>query len=501
MFRRRSGRLGVETMRSHFDDGSVNGSPLPPDVGASFREARERLGLTLEAASSATRISAEYLGALEGGAPLDAFPGPAYARMFARTYARLLRLDEGRLLEAFDAAQPADGAAGATRIPLLAEPARRRPPGLRTPDEPVGIHPDILTAAARPALPFSTAALRDAARARRRKGGRAIARVPVDLRSDAGSATLRRRRRARLLAVAAASTVAVVLGAVVAFPVRSALNKVSPSIVAGRATPPHPLPLPRGGYRIFPAFRVVAFYGAPRTEALGVLGEGPERAVPQLLSQAEAYGADGTPVLPAMELIATVASNRPGPDGMYRNRESPSIIDGYLAAAREARMLLVLDVQPGRADFFDEVKVYQRYLELPDVGLAIDPEWHVGPGQVPAKAIGSTDAKTVNRISAWLSGLVRARNLPQKLFVIHQFTVDMLRRKRDIVARPELATVLDVDGYGSRANKISKYAAFTRGYRTRFLQGIKLYYRQDPDLMGPAAVLKLRPTPDYIVYQ
>jgi hypothetical protein len=202
-----------------------------------------------------------------------------------------------------------------------------------------------------------------------------------------------------------------------------------------------------------------------------------------------------------MELIATVAARHPGPDGMYRNRQGTGVLSGYLAAAREARMLLVLDIQPGRADFFEEVSVYRRYLEQPDVGLAIDPEWHVRPSQVPAQAVGSVDAATVNRISAWLASIVRQHNLPQKLFIIHQFTADMLKDKRAILARPELATVLDVDGYGLRDNKVSKYAAFTRGYRHRFDHGIKLYYRQDPDLMSPRAVLRLSPVPDYVVYQ
>ena len=31
--------------------------------------------------------------------------------------------------------------------------------------------------------------------------------------------------------------------------------------------------LPRGGRRLFPDYRVVAYYGTPRTDVLGVLGE------------------------------------------------------------------------------------------------------------------------------------------------------------------------------------------------------------------------------------
>ena len=44
---------------------------------------------------------------------------------------------------------------------------------------------------------------------------------------------------------------------------------------AGRqAAPPKPTELPLGGRRIFPRYRVVAYYGAPQAEALGALGIG-----------------------------------------------------------------------------------------------------------------------------------------------------------------------------------------------------------------------------------
>ena len=63
---------------------------------------------------------------------------------------------------------------------------------------------------------------------------------------------------------------------------------------------------------------------------------------------------------------------------MYRTREDPEVIDRYLRAARKAKALLVLDIQPGRAPFGPEIERLQRWLREPDVGLALDPEWHVG---------------------------------------------------------------------------------------------------------------------------
>jgi hypothetical protein len=48
-------------------------------------------------------------------------------------------------------------------------------------------------------------------------------------------------------------------------------------------------------------------------------------------------------------------------------------------------MLLVLDIQPGRSDFFTETIRLERWLREPDVGLAIDPEWRVTSSEVPGR--------------------------------------------------------------------------------------------------------------------
>ena len=56
------------------------------------------------------------------------------------------------------------------------------------------------------------------------------------------------------------------------------------------------------------------------------------------------------------------------------------MIRRYLKAARKAKALLMLDIQPGRSDFFTETTRLRKWLKEPDVGLALDPEWRMGPG-------------------------------------------------------------------------------------------------------------------------
>jgi hypothetical protein len=272
------------------------------------------------------------------------------------------------------------------------------------------------------------------------------------------------------------------------------------SPVRAESTPPLP-ELPRGGRVLFPDRRVVAFYGAPQDRALGTLGIGtPDAAGRRLAHVARRYARKSRPVLPAMELLATIANAAPGADGLYITRQPASVINRYLRAARRMKALLILDIQPGRADFGGEVTRLERWLREPDVGLALDPEWHVGPGQVPGKVIGSVHASVVNEVSARLAAIVRAGRLPQKLLLVHQFTPHMVTEPATLRQPPGIALTMDVDGFGDRPNKISKYDAFTEA-PPRYNDGFKLFYEEDTNLMTPGAVLALTPPPDVVVYE
>jgi len=134
------------------------------------------------------------------------------------------------------------------------------------------------------------------------------------------------------------------------------------------------------------------------------------------------------------------------------------------------------------------------------VGLALDPEWSMEPPLLPAQEIGSTDAATVNEVSRYLSGLVRRNDLPQKLLVVHRFTGDMIQSEHELERDRGVALVVNVDGFGDRPNKISKYREFTRDLRRRY-NGFKLFYHEDVNLLTPERVLRLRPRPDLVVYE
>lgn len=266
--------------------------------------------------------------------------------------------------------------------------------------------------------------------------------------------------------------------------------------------PPPPAPLPRGGRSILPEHRVVAHYGAPQAEALGILGIGPLATAGRRLERtARRYAGPGRkPVLPAMELISVIVTAAPGGDGRYRFRQDAATIRRHLRAARRAKALLILDIQPGRSDFLTEAKALAPFLEEPDVGLALDPEWRMRPGEVPGQVIGQVDAEEVNRVAGWLARTVKARNLPDKLLLVHQFEDGMIERRARLRPHRGIDFVLNADGFGTAAAKVGTYGRVTRG-RGVFATGFKLFLVEDSGLMSPAQVLRLRPRPDVVIYE
>jgi hypothetical protein len=289
-------------------------------------------------------------------------------------------------------------------------------------------------------------------------------------------------------------------------PVGPSHTSTSPSVTTSSSTPTPPVTdtvlLPRGGRHIFPRFRVVAYYGVPGNPELGVLGAGtPEQIAAAVERQAAQYAGYGRPVLPAMELIATVAQAAPGPDGDYSAPIPAGSIRTYLRVAHEHQMLLILDIQPGSGEFLPQVEALRPFLLDPSVGIALDPEWKVPPGQAPGGGrIGSASAASVNAVGSYLAQLVQARGLPDKLLVIHEFTPTMLPDRAAIHPQPGVEITLHADGIGSPLLKevVFRQLDFAD---TPFHIGFKLFLAHDTRVMSPREVMALRPRPDIVTYQ
>ena len=264
--------------------------------------------------------------------------------------------------------------------------------------------------------------------------------------------------------------------------------------------------LPGGGLLMFDrdrTRRIVAMYGHPSTSQLGVLGEqGPAEGVARLRSIAEGYDADGADVVLAFEIIATVASAQAGRDGDYSNETALDDIRPWITTAAENDMYVVLDLQPGRTDFLTQAKQYEELLRLPHVGLALDPEWRLKPGQVHLRQIGTVDAAEINEVVRWLAELVRTEALPQKLLVLHQFRFSMITNRELIETPPELAVLVHMDGQGPINTKYSTWDALTgEPDAGRFWWGWKNFYDEDSPTPTASQVLALTPLPLFVSYQ
>jgi hypothetical protein len=246
----------------------------------------------------------------------------------------------------------------------------------------------------------------------------------------------------------------------------------------------------------------VAYYGVVGTTNILGKTRDPEADAAGVERQARAYARFGRPVQPAFELVTTIASPAPGPDGTYSSPVSPALVARYLAAAHRHKLLLILDFQPGRGEFKPQVLKYARFLLDPAVGVALDPEWKLAPGEVPDQRIGSALASGINAVSDYLSRVVARHRLPQKLFVVHEFRTTELPDRQNIVIAPGLATVLQMDGLGPVATKLDSYRLVMRNAQ-QFNPGFKVFLRSvdDPVLLTPAQVMALRPRPAYVSYQ
>jgi hypothetical protein len=260
--------------------------------------------------------------------------------------------------------------------------------------------------------------------------------------------------------------------------------------------------LPSGGFRLFEDERMVALYGSVETGALGALGEqGLDATIDRVRSVAEPYGADGARVLPAFELITTIASASAEPTGDYSRRTPIETLRPWVDRAADEGLYVILDLQPGRTDFLTQAQEYEELLLEPHVGLALDPEWRLEPDEVHLRQIGSVEAAEVQQVTDWLAELTRDNLLPEKLLVLHQFRFSMLPDRDTIEAPAELAMVVHMDGQGPIGTKYDTYDAITSGSEDQWLWGWKNFYDEDTPTPTPEQVLDLDPLPVFVSYQ
>ena len=284
----------------------------------------------------------------------------------------------------------------------------------------------------------------------------------------------------------------------------------TPELLAARvATARTGVEVPGGGQLIFPegdgvrGKRYVALYGTPGSKALGVLGEqSVAKTLVRAAKTAKPYRAlTKDTVVPMVEIIATIASASAGKDKDYSRERPVSELRPLVEAAHRKGLAVVLDLQPGRTDFLTQAKRYAPLLAMPNVGLALDPEWRLKKDQVHLRQIGSVKIGEVNRVADWLADFTAERHLPQKLFVLHQFSLSMVSDRGALdTSHDELAMLIHVDGQGTQPAKAGTWNALRAG-APDVHWGWKNFYDEDKPMLSPKKTYKIAPKPDLVTYQ
>lgn len=263
--------------------------------------------------------------------------------------------------------------------------------------------------------------------------------------------------------------------------------------------------LPGGGQLVFDAKRYIALYGSPVTASLGLLGE---QGVSETIDRAAAYArkyddlTDDT-VVPALEIIVTVASGTAGDDGNYSNEWSSDTFLPLIEAAADAGQYVVIDFQPGRSTFLEQVQQYEDLLAFPNVGVALDPEWRLEDDQVHLQQIGSVETDEVNEVVNYLADFVQENHLPQKVIVLHQFQLRMITDRQDLdMSRSEVALLIHADGLGSQGAKQATWRTLHEGAPEGIHWGWKNFIDEDQPMLTPEETYTdVDPIPDFVSYQ
>lgn len=70
------------------------------ELGYHLRSTREKLGISIDELSEATRIEVEYIDAIERG-EFETLPGPVYIRSYLRTYSIYVNLDPRKVIKIY----------------------------------------------------------------------------------------------------------------------------------------------------------------------------------------------------------------------------------------------------------------------------------------------------------------------------------------------------------------------------------------------------------------
>jgi hypothetical protein len=249
---------------------------------------------------------------------------------------------------------------------------------------------------------------------------------------------------------------------------------------------------------------VVAYYGQPSSRKMGILGEqsieSTKAGLDATIKTWEAVS-DGVKVVPAFHLIYATCY----PDANVGMLTDATVLK-YIEFAAKNDMLVILDHQLGKYTVEAAMKTMLRWLDYPNVHLAIDPEWKTAN---PGVELGQIRAEDVNTAEKMMNDYLVANQLPGKrMLILHQFHAKMITNRQDVRADfPLVDLVHHADGFGPPQLKLDTYR-FLASMKNLPVKGFKLFTTKswktngmDIPMLTPAQVMNLTPRPVYISYQ
>ncbi|MHB1130896.1 MAG: hypothetical protein ACYC4L_00725 [Chloroflexota bacterium] len=338
----------------------------------------------------------------------------------------------------------------------------------------------------------------------------------------------------------ATTPVATVIAAapVAAAPTAAATPTVAPTATAVATPTPQPTPTPAAATSALEGKTWLTIYG--RAFQVGpILGRlANYKNLDDMAAEVDPWIAEikksngGKDVVPVIHLIYAMAipCEDDDPCLLYLDTAGEDIINDYIKPALARGWQVILDTQTGRSTPELEVErmIKRGYMDFPNVHVAIDPEFHVHPGEdLPGIPIGQLEASSINNVQQRLDEFVAEKKLPtKKVVMVHQFgdsnvndgNPDMVLNKKSIKTYKNVEVVWDADGFGRPPIKTRKYNLITDPEAYPFIKfrAIKLFFFNPheerhhgdspvmtwPQVFGQEEVsedLKIRYMPDVVV--
>ena len=256
---------------------------------------------------------------------------------------------------------------------------------------------------------------------------------------------------------------------------------------------------------LFEDNRVVAYYGHPNSEIMGIVGRHSFEDLIDLLEETtQAYddADEDKGAVPAIYLVYGTVQ----PGGVV-HKMNYDLVMSYIEAAYQRGVLVYIDHQMGRNHPTYSINEILSFLRYPNVHLALDPEWRT---ERPMQEVGYITGSELNDVQERMQEYIETHEIQgTRQFVFHQFVEKMIVDVEDILADYDpVLLVHNTSGWGAPEGKRATHEKVTEASEVPY-KGFKLWYHfsdqpgvhYDNPLMTPEEVLDLDPQPGLIIYQ